>query len=483
MNAEISLDKLQSASLVHPIAEPELTYLFNHVLIQETAYGSLLVKGRRQFHLLVAAAFEHEYGDRLDEFAPDLAYHYWRGEDWRRAAEYARRAGDRALRVYGLREAIGDYAQALAALDRIPNAPGEEICDVILGWAEAAFAFEPYAKQLDLLARAERLVRQFGDKRRLALILHSIGKVHVASGYPNRATAPLIECFALATELGDEALAVIPTFYMGVANFDSDPRRAVTWFDRAIALARTHGDIDTEAYALGFKAMVEARLGETASSRQDMDQALELVPQIKSPMCDSDVHLYSAWAWLDLGDVSRGLEYAKLAVDKSVSADNMECACIAFACLGFLQLRADQIADAVHAFEEAIRRSKFSGSLPSQLLGEMGLGMIRFFAGHPQAVEELESARERAKSAGEEYISALIALTLGEIYLHRGATELAENYLNDALGYYRRHLMRPYLTRALDLLAQAYEQQGDQAQASAARQELSSITPVAAQPT
>ncbi len=475
MDLRLLLQDLQAAHLIHPSGEPESTFLFNHVLMQETAYHSLLVKGRRELHRQVAAAFEQAYASRLDEYVPTLAYHYWHGEDWPRAAQLARRAGERALQVYALREAMGYYAQALSALDRIPNASGEDTCDVILGWAEAAFGFEPYAKQFEQLGRAEQTARRLGDKRRLALILHTIGKVHVAAGHPFRATAPLVECFALVTELGDEKLSVIPTFYMGVATYDSDPRRALGWFDRAIELARRYGDVDIEAYALSLKAMVEARLGEASDCRRDLDQAFQLVPNIKSPMCNSDVHLFSAWAFLDLGDIRQGLEYAKRGVNKAVSADNLECACVAFACLGFGHLRAEELSEAVQAFEEAIRRSRYSGAEPAEILGEMGLGMTRFMSGHPEGIPQIEDALAHAHRIGEEFIGALLGQTLGELYLQRGDIELAISRLGDALEYFRRHQMRPYLARSLELLANAFERQGERDKAKQARAEKANV--------
>ncbi len=477
---DLLLQELQAAHMIHRSLEPERIYLFNHVLIQETSYSSILVKGRRELHLQVAAAIEQAFADRLDDYVPTLAYHYWRGEDWHRAADYARRAGARALGVYALREAMGYYTQALDALDRCPDASHSDICDAILGWADAAFGFEPYSKQLAQLARAEQHARQMGDKRRLALILHTIGKVHVASGYPFRATDPLVECFTLATELGDEKLSVVPTFYMGVATYDSDPRRALTWFDRAVELARRHGDVDIEAYALSLKALVEARLGDAADSRRDLEQALRLVPSIKSPLCDSDVHLFSAWAFMDLGDARRGLEYAKLGVHKAVSADNIECACFAFACLGFGHLRADQVDEAVSAFQEAIRRSSFSGAEASQILGEMGLGMTRFISGHSDAIQQIEGALAHAQRIGEAFISAMLALTLGELYLQKGDLDLALARLNAALDYFRPHMMRPYLARALGVLADAHERRGQTEMAEQVRAERAQVLGMAA---
>ncbi len=185
MTPELALRELEDAHLIHSILDLEPMYLFNHVLMQDAAYQSLLLKDRRALHLQIAAAFEHTYESRLDMYTPALVYHYARGEDWSKTAHYARRAGERAMQVYALREAIGYYAQALQALQRIPDASGEDLCDVIVGWSQAAFGFEPLPKLLEELTGAEDWARRLEDKRRLAMALLMIGKVHIASGHPS----------------------------------------------------------------------------------------------------------------------------------------------------------------------------------------------------------------------------------------------------------------------------------------------------------
>lgn len=477
---DFALRALQDARLVRVTPDSEDNLIFNHVLVQETAYQSLLVKHRRELHFLVAKAYEEEFVARLDDFVPTLAYHYWQAEDWEKAALYARRAGERAYRLVALREAIGYFSHAIQSLDKLAAPHGEEIVDVILGWAQAAFGFEPFPKILLRLSRAEELARQIGDKRRLALTLHMIGKVNVASGHPTQAGAALAECYELATELGDEQLAALPTFSMGMAAIDTDPHQALSYFDKAVELGRKIGDVDIEAYALSARAMTLSRLGETGRCQESIDDALRVVDLVKSPMTDSDVHLYSAWAYLDLGEIGRGLDQAKIGVQKAVAADNLECACFGFACLGFSYLRAADMDEASRAFEEAVRRSKISGAEDAQLLGESGLGMVHLSSGRPEAMRELEGALAHARQAGKEFPTALLSLTLGEISLQSGESKRAIFLLGDALVYYRRNLMRPYLARTLELLARAWLRQGDSVKAEEAQKELAAINEPAA---
>ncbi len=120
-NLTAQLEQLENAQLVRRLPEEDLAYLFKHALTQESAYGSLLLKKRREIHCRVAEAYEQLYPERLDDLASLLAYHYAEAGDDAKTVEYAIRAGDYASRVYAWVEARSHYAHALRTLDRLPD--------------------------------------------------------------------------------------------------------------------------------------------------------------------------------------------------------------------------------------------------------------------------------------------------------------------------------------------------------------------------
>ena len=75
MNLAFTLDQLESAQLLRPLAEAETAYTFRHTLTQESAYDSLLHAQRRDMHRRVAQAYKTTYGAErcMDEFAAILA--------------------------------------------------------------------------------------------------------------------------------------------------------------------------------------------------------------------------------------------------------------------------------------------------------------------------------------------------------------------------------------------------------------------------
>ncbi|HWR58393.1 MAG TPA: hypothetical protein VN328_05860, partial [Thermodesulfovibrionales bacterium] len=91
----------------------ETEYLFNHALVQETTYESILLLKRKELHLKVAQAIESLFELRLHEFYGMLAYHYSMAESSEKTEEYLIKAGEEALRSAAPDEALHYYEEAL----------------------------------------------------------------------------------------------------------------------------------------------------------------------------------------------------------------------------------------------------------------------------------------------------------------------------------------------------------------------------------
>ena len=113
------LAELQDVELIRERQRlPELEYIFNHALVQEATYASILVERRRQIHRSVAECFEELFGSRLEDFYGVLAHHYAEAEVWEKAQAYLVKAGDQAGRVAADAEALQHYRRAVEAYGR-----------------------------------------------------------------------------------------------------------------------------------------------------------------------------------------------------------------------------------------------------------------------------------------------------------------------------------------------------------------------------
>ncbi|HEV8564095.1 MAG TPA: ABC transporter substrate-binding protein [Actinomycetota bacterium] len=97
---------------------PEPEYRFNHALIQEAAYRTLVTDERNRLHRKAAEWLEDRYATREDEVAGLLAHHWLGADDEDKAVRYLTRAGDSARQEYALDEAISHYRELLTILER-----------------------------------------------------------------------------------------------------------------------------------------------------------------------------------------------------------------------------------------------------------------------------------------------------------------------------------------------------------------------------
>ena len=142
----------------------EWEWTFRHVLVQDVAYAGMLRAVRRAAHLRVGAWLEQRAGERRGEFAPLLAYHFERGEDWQRTAELAEESGDRAAHLFANREAGLAYRQGLEALALLPPEPTiqRRMVELTLKFATVGVGF-PTEELLPALETAKTLADELAD--------------------------------------------------------------------------------------------------------------------------------------------------------------------------------------------------------------------------------------------------------------------------------------------------------------------------------
>lgn len=293
--------------------EPELTYLFKHIITQEAAYQTLLFEQRRELHRHIAEWYENQLVDergttkdgkillrRASLVFPLLAYHYRYAEDTEKEIQYLKLAGEAAEKVYANDAALGFHTRLLTLI-----APGEQIefrlkrgavLELIGRWAEAEAdyraALEPsgqdgaakasaqfslgrlYRKRgetetaLEWLAQARDGRTAMNDGIGLAQTLIEISSAFESKDEYARAWALCEEGLALARELDDKRDIVTALNLLGILCYDQgDIAAAQVWFERNLAFARELDDRRNVAMTLN-------NLGVLAVDLDDYDTGL-----------------------------------------------------------------------------------------------------------------------------------------------------------------------------------------------------------------
>lgn len=292
--------------------EPELRYLFKHVITQQVAYDTLLFAQRQALHRAVADWYERIYTQELAPFYPLLAYHWNRAEDEERERHYCRLAGEQAAARYANQEALvyldraleltpeGDlpgHIDLLLALEQVHGFQGqraaqadilerleglvgraaEEVCQIELALRQGNYysVISDYARAGQYLDRAHDGVRALGD-RRLEARAHKLrGNVHLYLGELASAFDHYRQAMEIYRALGDRLGEAASLNAMGTARHAmGDCARGQAYRQRALALYRSIGDRIGERNCLNMLGRFARDQGDLATAQAYVTQAL-----------------------------------------------------------------------------------------------------------------------------------------------------------------------------------------------------------------
>ena len=122
-NLRAQLERLVQARILYQRgSSPNESYMFNHALIQDSAYSSLLKSHRRSYHKQIAETIEEKFADVAEARPEILAQHYTEALQSRKALQYWLMAGVRALQRSANAEAISHLRRGLSLVDKLPDA-------------------------------------------------------------------------------------------------------------------------------------------------------------------------------------------------------------------------------------------------------------------------------------------------------------------------------------------------------------------------
>jgi adenylate cyclase len=281
------LRALVGAEFIHEEAlYPELEFAFKHPLTREAAYGSQLTERRARLHAAVADAIEALYPERLDDQAALLAQHRESAGEPLAAARWAGRAAERVRQTHP-GEALRLWLQVRSLLRGAPRDPettalGAKACfEALVGWTEGL----PEKEGSEVFEEGRELARLAGDTGLHAALLARYGAFR---GMGAGAIEDWIDLNRDAVRLAHEAgdASVESYVEMGAAmafNMAGQPRDALTVCDEALAKGRDDPHLVSHLtgrspylYLLIQRATALRLMGRHRESEGDLERAIAL---------------------------------------------------------------------------------------------------------------------------------------------------------------------------------------------------------------
>ena len=239
---EPMLSELQLGEFIYEQpATGDIEYTFKHALTQEVAYNSVLIERRKLLHERAGQAMESIFAGQLDDHLDELARHYSRSGNLRKAVEYLRLAAHQAAQRSSYPESIAYVNSALEILAGLPQSEQRDRDElplrVSLGVSlMAAKGFDSDELERSF-ARGAILARDLKETIFLFAMLNGLWGFHFTRGHLKLALAISQELMAVAEQLNDPGSIRDAHSAMGAAlGYAGDLLAARSHLEQAAAL-------------------------------------------------------------------------------------------------------------------------------------------------------------------------------------------------------------------------------------------------------
>lgn len=472
------LDELDLTPLEAP--EPELSYIFKHIITQEVAYETLLFAQRRQLHHSVAEWYLRRFGQGqplpsdgrqespLSLFYPLLVYHWHRAENRDQERVFAKLAAESAAAQFANVEAIGYFNRALELTT------GDDLAlqyTLILGREKVYDLMGNRESQAQDLGLLHDLSSKLQDGRRSAEVaLRRANYQEEISDYP-AALSSAQESIDLATAAQSpeaEAEGYISKgrilwrqgkyeaakrslnqaverdyhkadslYYLGQAShYQNNYPEAQQFYQQAIALYREEGHRQGEADTLTVLGTTQYELGDIGAARDYYQQVLAIFRATGDRRGESTILNNLGIVACDLGDFAGAHEYNQQAMSLYLATDDRIGEAASLVNLGLvLHMMGEN--------ESARQRCSQALSIQKEIGDRRGQGFSLTYLGHAlSSLGELEAAAEAYDQAmrlrrelGQETLAIDDAAGLARVALSQGDLDKAAALCQEILAW------------------------------------------------
>jgi class 3 adenylate cyclase/tetratricopeptide (TPR) repeat protein len=255
---------------------------FKHALVRDVAYEMLLLRSRRTLHGAVGCAIERREDGRIHEFVERLAHHFARSDDREKAVLYLVRSGDKAVASGAMLQALGQYAEAVQILAKMPemSAQMRRRVDITLKLAHAAI-YCPSKELREVLRDCLELAERLGDKRAASYAFYWMGFLENALGGWPAARDLFEQGIVRARERRDEKLLSLIYGNLGQTLFHTgDFAEAMRVLEEGVRMRREISGDSAAAplvsYPITYQAMIHAEAGRFDLAAERLDEATML---------------------------------------------------------------------------------------------------------------------------------------------------------------------------------------------------------------
>lgn len=300
-----------------------LTYSFKHILIQETAYNSLLKSKRKELHGRTATILEQEIADVAKRQPALLAYHYTEAGELEKAVPFWIEASRQSLSRFANLEAIEQARKGIKLLKNMSESPQRAALEValqsILGTALLSTHGYSDARVRKVFTRAQDLCEQLGDAPQLFQVAVGLWMYYIITAQLEEAFEQSQRLLRIAESTGEPAQFLQARYSQGFTlYYRADYEAAKSSLEAAMqseqagfdyAAQSASGD-DTRIHVRVVLALVEWHLGNPKTAAGLAKDAVKLAEDLGHPYGMAFAWFIGAWLQQMRGEIKQTLNQA-----------------------------------------------------------------------------------------------------------------------------------------------------------------------------
>ncbi|MBN2009107.1 tetratricopeptide repeat protein [candidate division KSB1 bacterium] len=279
-------------------------YQFEHPMLQDLIFDQIPSLLRKEYHLMAGKELEKTFGHDSGVHLGDMAEHYLKGGDLRKALPLLYRAGDRAYQLDAFREASVYFEEMLNCNTQL-NEPLPDFISEEELYSQLGRCFEQIGKWEQSLIYYQKwadLNENQNRKKELMSVLFQLGRIYDKLSNWDTAMEQYNRCLSIAIELADLKLQYQIFNNIGLILFQQgEYDQALAYLTKTIELTSDENStIPERAHALTNIGTINSIRGNFRRALHNYKLALEIYTHHNDNKGIARIHHNNGMAYMDM---------------------------------------------------------------------------------------------------------------------------------------------------------------------------------------
>lgn len=428
---DAQIQYLREVSLIEALQNE---FAFRHVLIQEATYESILIKKRAELHRRIGEIMEEVHAERIEEFAPLLAYHFYSAGD-ERSLKYDIIAGEKSARLYANAEAATHFHRALEVAKRTQGEK-EQIVKLHTQLGQVCELSGRYEQALQSYEEMGSFGKECSDRSIEMNALMAKATIYSIFSHlhnPAKSEQMLLQALEISREIGDRATQAKLNWNLMITYlFSKRLDESLQHGEVALSLARDLDDPEQLAFVLNDLCRVYTCLGRFDDAYVAIKEARRMWIEQNNQVMLADSLGSEAEAAYNAGEFARSFENSQQALQISEKIKNVWGQSYDRMLMAFVLLQQGQLGKAIPLGEHSAQQADEAGLIASSITLRSELAWIHAFCGAFEKAYFLTAQAMQFAESNQPAWRVFPQAGLVRIHLLRGDIESAQRAAGDA---------------------------------------------------